>query len=169
MKRLTFKDSRGRNTLLISGQEYHGPIADRLAAYEETGMEPNEVSVFALDPEAFAKIVQIIIHHPLSLRDIADTSERLAPLLTVMGPMCVLNIRRWAVAHGEGRLIVLPCMGDDVTIERGGLSYKGDHWNLPELTAFAEDPTTRTGKRVALFNMREVKAALEAQEGVADV
>lgn len=43
MKRLTFKDGRGRNTILINGQERHGEIADRLAAYENTDLAPEEI------------------------------------------------------------------------------------------------------------------------------
>lgn len=124
MERLTIRNSDGAwdvplrcedDGVYIHSQE----IIDRLAAYEDTGLEPEQCA-------------------------------------------------RYARADIEGRLLVLPCMGKDVTIERGGLSYKGDHWNPPELTAFAEDPTTRTGKRVALFNMREVKVALEAQIRAAD-
>lgn len=67
---------------------------------------------------------------------------------------------RWEQAEAEGRLIELPC-GADITIERDGFCFKGDHWNPPYLTAFADDPTTRSGERVALFSLEEVKAALE--------
>ena len=70
-------------------------------------------------------------------------------------------------AEAEGRLSVLP-RATDITIERDGLLYKGDHWSPPILTAFADDLTTRTGKRVCLFYPEEVKCAEAALRGGAD-
>ena len=43
MQRLTFKDGRGRWTLMVNGQPITGQIADRLAAYENIKLEPEEI------------------------------------------------------------------------------------------------------------------------------
>ena len=42
MKRLTYFDG-GKWRLKIGDTEYSGEVADRLAAYEDTGLEPEEV------------------------------------------------------------------------------------------------------------------------------
>ena len=42
MKRLTYFDG-GKWRLKIGDTEYSGEAADRLAAYEETGLEPEEI------------------------------------------------------------------------------------------------------------------------------
>ena len=65
-------------------------------------------------------------------------------------------------ADDEGRLLVLPCC-DDVKLECKGLLYKGDHWNQPTLTAFAADPSTRSGLRVHCFGIEEAEAALRKE------
>lgn len=130
MNRLTFKDSRGRNTILINGQEHHGQIADRLAAYENTGLTPEELDVFARQA---CKIRMAAGCKTL------DDCEKIVD---------------------EGRFIVLPC-GSDITIEYYGLQYKGDHWNQPLLTAFADDPTTPSGSRIHLFDPQEVVEAIK--------
>ncbi len=133
MKRLTSKDSRGRNTVFINGQEYHGEIADRLAAYEDTGLTPEEQDDFARQA---CKIRMAAGCNTL------DDCEKIV---------------------AENRLIVLPC-GSDITIEYLGLQYKGDHWNPPLLTTFADDPTTRGGRRIHMFDQQEVEAAIAAQK-----
>lgn len=70
------------------------------------------------------------------------------------------KLGEWIDAEQEGRLLVLPC-GDDVTLEYNGLLYKGDHWNPPTLTAFAPDPSTRSGLRVHCFGIEDAEKALE--------
>lgn len=131
MKRLTFKDGNGRNTILVNGQEYHGPIADRLAAYENTGLTPEELDDFARQA--------CMIRMAAGCKTLDDCARIV----------------------DECRLVVLPC-GSDITIEYYGLQYKGDHWNQPLLTAFADDPTTPSGKRVHLFDTMEVAEAIKA-------
>lgn len=72
------------------------------------------------------------------------------------------RIGEFCRADKEGRLIVLPC-SDDVTVVRNGKTYKGDHWNMPMLTAFCPADTPN-GEKVGLFSIEEVEAAL-AEEG----
>ena len=72
----------------------------------------------------------------------------------------------YAKAAKEGRVVVLPFSdSDDVEIERKGIIYKSDHWNI-HLTAFAENQPTPSGKKVALFDLSEVQ---ESMEGSTDV
>jgi len=164
MGRLTYLKN-GRPYVLVNGTEVFGPVAERLHAYEETGYEPG--GVHELSDRCATMALELGQRKLEVLLDALSPEDRHELEHYTYGPLH-WKIGTWIKADYEGRLLVLPCMGKDVTIERGGLSYKGDHWNPPELTAFAEDPTTRTGKRVALFNMREVKVALEEQKGAAD-
>lgn len=43
MTRFTFRNGNGKNALMINGGEYTGKLADRLAAFEDTGLTPNEI------------------------------------------------------------------------------------------------------------------------------
>lgn len=160
MANLTYL-SKGNPCLLIDGAEYFGAAAKRLHAYESTGYEPGEVHEMA---DRCAEMALEPGMRQLKVALDALIHEYRYELEHDAFGLLLRKIGTWMKAESEGRLLVLPCMGKDVTIERGGLSYKGDHWNPPELTAFAEDPTTRTGKRVALFNTREVAIALEERK-----
>lgn len=110
-------------------------IIDRLAAYEDTGLEPEEIK-----------------RSDALLRGFIDLSRRHARTLPW--------IEKVMIADREGRLLMLPC-GDDVTLEYNGLLYKGDHWNPPPLTAFASDPSTRSDLRVHCFGIEDAEKALE--------
>lgn len=43
MKRMTYFEN-GKNRLRFNGVEYSGEFVDRLAAYEDTGLEPKEIN-----------------------------------------------------------------------------------------------------------------------------
>lgn len=62
-------------------------------------------------------------------------------------------------AEREGRLVILPCR-KNAELKMHGNTYRGDHWNHT-LTAFRDDPTTRSGKQVTLFSIEEAEKALE--------
>ena len=65
------------------------------------------------------------------------------------------------VADKEGRVTILPCRGDaDIVLMRDGVAFKPDHWNI-HLTTFAENHPTPSGKKVALFDLREVRELME--------
>ena len=117
-------------------------IYRKLAAYEDTGLEPEEVAYF--------------LGTTMSVKEAkyqyAEHKKRYDEYMA------------WKKAEAEGRLSVIP-RATDITIERDGLLYKGDHWNPPILTAFADDLTTRTGKRVCLFSVEDVKYAEAALKG----
>lgn len=94
MERYTYFDS-GKFRLKIDDTEYSGDWVDRLAAYEETGLEPEDMKK-AFNEDATLKLAgQILGVTPGRLRELAQAKK-------------------------EGRLVVLPCdVGDklyDVTL-----------------------------------------------------
>lgn len=117
-------------------------VCDRLAAYEETGLEPEAVETVKL--ALFAK-------HIVDLETLNNTPiSRLVDL---------------AEADKDGRVTILPCRGNaDIVLMRDGVAFKPDHWNI-HLTTFAENQPTPSGKKVALLDLREV---LELMEGKKD-
>ena len=117
-------------------------IADRLAAYEDTGLEPTEIEQLKYCYTNLEKDVD----------SFGGSFYRARNLLK---------------AEAEGRLYVLPRAGD-VTVERDGLQYIGDHWNPPVLTAFADDQTTRSGKRVGFISPRDAEEAVRTKQEEAE-
>lgn len=68
------------------------------------------------------------------------------------------------MADKEGRVTILPCRGDaDIVLMRDGVAFKPDHWNI-HLTTFAENQPTPSGKKVALFELREVREWMEGMK-----
>ena len=94
MERLTYFDN-GRWMLLINGVEYAGlPFVYRLAAYEDTGLEPEDISAIQRREQGLSELLVNISC------GCAVTYTRLAEL---------------ARAEKDGRLMVLPCkVGDTV-------------------------------------------------------
>ena len=77
-------------------------------------------------------------------------------------PFCLSRIMQLAEADRSGRLVVLPC-GEDARLIRDGEVFQADHWNHT-LTAFRDNPESRSGRQVALFSIKEAEAALEKQK-----
>ena len=69
------------------------------------------------------------------------------------------RLRELVEADRDGRCVVLPCKEGD-KLRRDGTEFTADHWNLI-LTAFADDKSTKSGKRVGLFGAKEAEAALK--------
>lgn len=86
MERLTYFDG-GKWRLKIGDTEYSGEAADRLAAYEETGLEPEEV----LPKEYAGEIMKSMI--------LLKEYQKLGP---------IDRLRELAQADREGRCVVLP-------------------------------------------------------------
>lgn len=124
----------------IDGVVHTGSITTRLAEYEDTGLEPEQCAKYA---QAEKEGRYIVLKEPRSAG--------------------VHRLEELARADIEGRLLVLPC-GDDVTLEHNGLLYKGDHWNPPTLTAFADDPSARYGRRLHWFGIEDAEKALEGMK-----
>lgn len=116
-------------------------IVERLAAYEDTGLTPEEVTA--------AKV--------------ALMGKTLAEITEFEG-VPLAHLRELAEADKGGRCVVLPCKGySDVDIVRDGVSYRPDHWNI-HLTAYAHEQNTPSGLKVGLFGIGEVERAMEGRK-----
>ena len=108
-------------------------VWERLKAYEDTGLSPEKVSWMK-------EVIEAAFDN--------DTSR-------------IERAHNLHVADKEGRVTILPCRGDaDIVLMRDGAAFKPDHWNI-HLTAFAENHPTPSGKKVALFDLREVRELME--------
>lgn len=125
----------GLLALLYTAAWSYAELRGRLMQYEDT----------RLTPEACAEAREA--GKVLSSCDISF--GRLAELLT---------------ADRAGRLVVLPFSdADDVEMQRDGITYKSDHWNIL-LTAFADNNLTLSGRRLGIFSVEEAEKALEAMK-----
>ena len=117
-------------------------LIERLAAYEDTGLEPEAVETVKL---------ALAAKHMVDLETLNNTPiSRLVEL---------------AEADKDGRVVVLPCKGySSIDIARDGVSYRPDHWNI-YLTAYAHGQNTPSGLKVGLFDIGEVERALQEMEG----
>lgn len=74
------------------------------------------------------------------------------------------GLHELAEADKDGRLVVLPFSdADDVEMQRDGITYKSDHWNIL-LTAFADNYLTLSGRKLGVFSVNEAEKALEAMK-----
>ena len=111
-------------------------VWERLKAYEDTGLSPEKVSWMKETVEAAFD---------------NDTSR-------------IERAHNLHVADKEGRVTILPCRGDaDIVLMRDGVAFKPDHWNI-HLTTFSENQPTPSGKKVALFDIREVRELMEGKK-----
>lgn len=120
-------------------------VCERLAAYEDTGLEPEAVETVKL---------ALAAKHMVDLETLNNTPiSRLVEL---------------AEADEDGRVVVLPCNGySDIEIVRNGISYKPAHWDI-HLTTFAHGQNTPSGLKVGLFDIGEVERAMQEMEGKKD-
>lgn len=120
-------------------------VCERLAAYEDTGLEPEAVETVKL---------ALTAKHMVDLETLNNTPiSRLVEL---------------AEADKDGRVVVLPCNGySDIEIVRNGISYKPAHWDI-HLTTFAHGQNTPSGLKVGLFDIGEVERAMQEMEGKKD-
>ena len=93
MERLTYFDG-GKWRLKIGDTEYSGEAVDRLAAYEETGLEPCDYSAMA---------------HALEQAERAR--EDLTEMIRQIGATGLDRLRELAQADKEGRCVVAPAGG----------------------------------------------------------
>jgi len=111
-------------------------VWERLKAYEDTGLSPEKVSWMK-------EVIEAAFDN--------DTSR-------------IERAHNLHVADKEGRVTILPCRGDaDIVLMRNGVAFKPDHWNI-YLTTFAENQPTPSGKKVALFDLREVRELMEGMK-----
>ena len=125
----------------INDCPFETAVCDRLAAYEDTGLTPERCAEFARADAEGRYIV---------MRDAEQEG--------------VARLREISEADKDGRCVVLPCRGDaDIVLMRNGVAFKPDHWNI-HLTTFAENQPTPSGKKVALFDLREVRELMEGMK-----
>ena len=91
MKRLTYFDG-GKWRLKIGDTEYSGEAADRLAAYEGTGLEPEDIK-------------NILDRYKVFRSAISDETGQPMVSWTRAGELCR--------ADRDGRCVVLPCKEND--------------------------------------------------------
>ena len=109
----------------------------RLAAYEDTGMTPEEIH------KAYGELCLL----ESALKNYGSHKR----------------MKELAEADKDGRCVVLPCKGySSVDIARDGVSYRPDHWNI-YLTAYAHEQNTPSGLKVGLFDIGEVERAMEGR------
>ena len=140
MERYTYFDG-GKWRLKIGDTEYSGDWVDRLAAYEETGLEPEAVEHLKL----------------------ASMGKAIAEIKEFEG-VPIDRLRELAQAEKEGRLVVLPC-----EIESPVYSHarKLDGADYVRETEFWWSDIPQMGKTV--FLTREAaEAALEEMEAEHD-
>ena len=141
MPRLTFEGNFcdiamcRENPCLYNGMCSQRQTWERLKAYEDAGLEPEEIADFM---KRWERAVEI------------------AGLCKKGGIDQLLELKK---AEQDGRLLVLPC-GTDVELVRDGYVFKADHWNHT-LTAFRDAPENKSGKQVALFSIKEAALALK--------
>ena len=89
--------------------------------------------------------------------------KRLNEIENILGDHYNLDrLRQLLEADRDRRCVVLPCK-EGGKLRRDGTEFTADHWNLI-LTAFADDKSTKSGKRVGLFGAKETEAALKPAE-----
>lgn len=92
--------------------------------------------------------------------EVDNVVDRLGAIEDILGDDYDLGrLRELVEADRDGRCVVLPCKEGD-KLRRDGTEFTADHWNLI-LTAFADDKSTKSGKRVGLFGAKEAEAALK--------
>lgn len=97
MERYTYFDS-GKWRMRVGDAEYSGKETDRLAAYEDTGLEPEEIE----------RILDSYVRG-MTLR--TENAQR----LEIIKEIPIVRLRELAQAEKEGRIVVLPCkVGDTV-------------------------------------------------------
>ena len=154
MERLTyFKDGYWR--VNFSGVQYQADFVDRLAAYEDTGLTPDEIKAPFTEDTMINLAAQALGVEPSRLREIAE-------------------------AEKDGRVVVLPCkVGDTVwRIVRDGephitrdevrdMYFADDMTPCVELVGGRVTFTEKFGKTVFL-SRAEAERALQEMEGKKD-
>lgn len=142
MERLTyFKDGYWR--VNFSGVQYQADFVDRLAAYEDTGLTPEEIKAPFTEDTMINLAAQALGVEPSRLRELAEADK-------------------------DGRCVVLPCkVGDTVwRIKRTFETYPDKSEPYIEPDAFLLQDVFNIGKTVFLTR-EEAEKALQEMEGKA--
>ena len=109
MKRLTFRTDSGSVIIhpdFVDDPDVGQKLVNRLAAYEETGMDPEEIERIA---DAYGR--------GMTLRQ--ETGER----IEIIREIKTDRLRELAQADKEGKVLILPCKVGDIVYRI---------WNMPE-------------------------------------
>ena len=141
MERLTYFDG-GKWRLKIGDTEYSGEAVDRLAAYEETGLESEQI------------------------RTVLDDAAREFAEYDAMAPKD--RLRELAQADREGRCVVMPCQpGDKISYKRGaGLLCNAviDEYTPKNIFITAKTEIPNAEPLSQTFSISEVEAALRRKQ-----
>lgn len=110
--RLTYRDGRGRWCALVDGREVSGAIVERLAAYEETGLAPEEIE------DVLHRFSQVLLE--TTNNRMSKTNYTLDAMLAEIEDARKEDCERYCElkqAQAEGRLGVLPCKVGDLLYE----------------------------------------------------
>ena len=142
MERLTYRDKDGFPMMKKRGGFKQGGV-ERLAACEDTGLTPEEAKRMS------NILMDVGIDYNCSWEYVKNW-------------LLDARLREIAEADRDGRVVVLPFSdADDVEMQRDGITYKSDHWNIL-LTAFADNYLTLSGRKIGIFSVEEAEKALEA-------
>lgn len=148
MERYTYQEN-GKWRMCIGDTEYSGKAVDRLAAYEDTGLEPEEIRILQKRYESFRGATSDVTGQPIVDFD---------------------RLRELARADREGRCVVLPCQpGDHIWIDGrkaiieeffGYETERYFHAQFYDNMQYIDVPFGDIGKTVFLTR-KEAEAALE--------
>lgn len=142
MERYTYFDG-GKWRLKIGDTEYSGEVVDRLAAYEDTGLEPEDFK------QAF---------HEDAVLKLAGQACGIAPD----------RLRKLAQADMEGRCVVMPCQpGDKISYKSGaGLLCNAviDEYTPKNIFITAKTEIPNAEPLSQTFSISEVEAALRRKQ-----
>jgi len=137
-------------------EEYSGPAIDRLAAYEDIGLEPEEVANgLKAIRQALALSLELQVYHEIGTHD---------------------HLRELVQAEKEGRLVMLPCkVGEpahwvhndtitDCKISRIQINRNGLYICLRSKVSHGAFRIESIGRNIFLTR-EEAEAALDAQKG----
>jgi hypothetical protein len=161
MKRLTYRNGRGEAECLIDGKLYKGSITERLAAYEDIAMTPEEIGD-ALD--RFESILSYCTNNRMS-----KTNYTVEAMLAEIEDAFEENCARYCdlrQAKAEGRLVVLPCkVGDKVfQYDNGGRIYESKVTRLIFVTPSIAFDERAVGKTVFLTREEAETAAKKYEQ-----
>ena len=114
MKRLTYFDG-GKWRLKIGDTEYSGEVVDRLAAYEETGLEPERIELLISEDTILKLAGQALGITPDRLRELKQADDEGRCMVLPFKPprwvyMCSARFPKPAKAHYASAINVLQDM-----------------------------------------------------------
>ena len=154
MERYTYFDS-GKFRLKIDDTEYSGDWVDRLAAYEETGLEPEDMKK-AFNEDATLKLAgQILGVTPGPLRELAQAEKtgQLAEFPFI------------AMVEQSLRDGTMKPMSDQKHNGRYAVVYKSERWTFPLIDICGTPYNTEQAvERMREISREAAEAALEERE-----